>query len=130
MPPTPTLCWSLQLRESGAVVVPRLQIASTFWRRFAGWQFRSRPAPGEGLLLAPENAVHTCCMRFAIDLAFLSREGEVLRTVRELPPWRATWPVRGAVATLEQPAGELKLAPGDQIRLIGPQPIPLLANWC
>lgn len=47
--------------------------------------------------------VHTFGMRYALDLAFLSREGEVLRTEREVPPGRVA-SCRRAAHVLERPA--------------------------
>ena len=33
-------------------------------------------------------SIHTCFMRRALDVAFLSRTGEVLAVCREVAPWR------------------------------------------
>ena len=43
---------------------------------------------GEGLLLRPAGSVHMFFMRFPIDVVFLSRDGEVLKIVSDLRPWR------------------------------------------
>ena len=60
---------------------------------------------GEGLLLRPAASVHTFFMRFAIDVVFLSRDGEVLKVADRVPPWR-TAAAKGARAVVELPAGE------------------------
>ena len=60
---------------------------------------------GEGILLRPAGSVHTFFMRFSIDVVFLSREGEVLKVARALPPWR-TAAARRAKAVLELAADE------------------------
>ena len=60
---------------------------------------------GEGLLLRPASSVHTFFMRFAIDVIFVGREGEVLKVAKGVPPWR-TAAARGARAVVELPAGE------------------------
>jgi uncharacterized membrane protein (UPF0127 family) len=44
-------------------------------------------------------------MRFPNDVDFLGREGDVLKVVHRLKPWR-TAAARGAKATLELAAGE------------------------
>lgn len=44
-------------------------------------------------------------MRFAIDAAFLDRDGRVVRTAERLPPWRLATSARGARDVLELPAG-------------------------
>ncbi len=46
-------------------------------------------------------------MRFAIDAAFLDRDGRVLRAAADLPPWRLATAARGARDVLELPAGAL-----------------------
>ena len=66
----------------------------------------SLPA-GEGLVIAPCNAVHTWFMRFAIDVAFVSRQGKVLKIRHAVPPWRLTGSLR-AHAVIELPAGTLE----------------------
>ena len=60
---------------------------------------------GEGLLLRPAGSVHMFFMRFPIDVVFLSRDGEVLKIVSDLRPWR-TAGARRAKSALELGAGE------------------------
>jgi uncharacterized membrane protein (UPF0127 family) len=58
-------------------------------------------------------------MRFAIDAVFLDREGNVLRVVERLRPWRMAGCL-GATAVIELPAGEcerVRLAAGDRVRV-------------
>jgi uncharacterized membrane protein (UPF0127 family) len=61
---------------------------------------------GHALVIAPCNAVHTCFMRFAIDVVFVARDGRVVKTRTAVRPWRATGALRG-FATIELPAGTL-----------------------
>lgn len=52
-------------------------------------------------------SVHMMGMRYAIDVAVVDRDGVVLQ-VKTLRPWTgATWPRRGASATIEAAAGAL-----------------------
>jgi uncharacterized protein len=52
-------------------------------------------------------SVHMMGMRYAIDAAMVDRNGLVLQ-VRRLRPWTgATWPRRGASATIEAAAGAM-----------------------
>jgi len=64
---------------------------------------------GTGLIIAPSNAIHTCFMRFAIDVAFVSRDGRVLRVRPAMRPWRIAAAWRG-FAVIELPAGALDRA--------------------
>lgn len=52
-------------------------------------------------------SVHMMGMRYPIDVAMVDRDGVVLQ-VKTLRPWTgATWPRRGASATIEAAAGAL-----------------------
>lgn len=69
------------------------------------------------MVIAPTNAIHTFFMRFAIDVAFVAKDGRVVKIVRDLRPWRlaAAW---GGFAVVEMAAGELarrSVAVGDSL---------------
>ena len=89
----------------GRVVCDRCSVADSPWHRMRGLLGRRGLESGEGLLLRPTGSVHTFFMRFPIDVVFLSREGEVLKVARALPPWR-TAGARRAKAVLELAADE------------------------
>lgn len=78
----------------------RLHVAGTFWQRFVGLLGRRHMAPDEALLIAPCNNVHTCFMRFTIDVVFLDRRGVVMKIVPHLRPWRVAM-ARKAYCCLE-----------------------------
>jgi uncharacterized membrane protein (UPF0127 family) len=89
----------------GGVVCERCLVADSPWPRMRGLLGRRGLESGEGLLLRPTGSVHTFFMRFPIDVVFLSRDGEVLKVARAVPPWR-TAAARGAKAVLELGANE------------------------
>jgi uncharacterized protein len=60
---------------------------------------------GEGLLLSPASSIHMFFMRFAIDVVFVRRDGEVVKVAPNVRPWRIA-AGRGAKIALELPAGE------------------------
>jgi uncharacterized protein len=71
------------------------------------------------LIIAPSSAIHTFFMRFAIDVAFVSRNGRVLKLRPALPPWRIAGALR-AFAVIELPVGALDRAEtrqGDTLRI-------------
>lgn len=59
---------------------------------------------GSALIIAPTSAIHTFWMRFAIDVAFVSKEGRVVKVRPAVMPWRvaAAW---RAYAVIEMAAG-------------------------
>ena len=74
---------------------------------------------GSALIIAPCSAVHTFFMRFAIDVAFVAKDGRVLKLRRDVRPWRiaAAW---RAFAVVELPVGALDRADtrtGDMLRI-------------
>lgn len=71
------------------------------------------------LIIAPTNAIHTFFMRFAIDVAFVSKSGEVLKLRRDMRAWRMAAAWRG-FAVVELASGALDRAdtrPGDRLRI-------------
>ncbi len=56
-----------------------------------------------GLLLPRTRSVHTCGMRFALDLVWLDGDGRVVRLDQAVPPWRVR-SCRTACAVVELPA--------------------------
>jgi len=78
-------------------------VAKGFRTRLRGLSRRDRAEAGPGLLIPGCSSVHTFGMRFALDLYFLDREGQVISVRRSVPPRRLVWQ-RGAVAVLEIPA--------------------------
>lgn len=94
---------------AGAVVCARCEVAETPWTRLRGLIGRRGLAPGHGVLLRPAGSVHTCLMRFPIDVVFLDGDLRVLRVAPAVPPWRVRGR-RGARAVLELAAGEARRA--------------------
>lgn len=64
------------------------EVARSFAERARGLIGRRSLAPGCGLLIERCNAIHTFFMRFPIDATFLDRQNRVVKTVRNIRPWR------------------------------------------
>jgi uncharacterized membrane protein (UPF0127 family) len=106
------------VRDDGAVVCPSCRSAATFLSRLRGLLGRGGLAEGEGLLIRPASSIHTFFMRFELDVAFLDRDGCVVKLVPGLRPWRVTF-ARGARSALELSVGEIvrkELRVGDSLR--------------
>ncbi|MBI4575794.1 MAG: DUF192 domain-containing protein [Planctomycetes bacterium] len=107
------------LSDDGTVVADRLQVARTTRERARGLLGRARFEPGEGLLLERCRSIHTCFMRFPIDVAYVDADRVVVKAVAGLAPWRVSGSLL-AEATVELPAGTLArhgLAPGARLRV-------------
>jgi uncharacterized membrane protein (UPF0127 family) len=106
-------------RQDGGLVCERCLLAETPLTRARGLLGRAGLERGEGILLRPASSIHMWFMRFAIDAAFLDRDGRVLRVAEQLRPWRLA-ACKGAKAVVELPAGEcgrVGLAAGDVVRI-------------
>jgi uncharacterized membrane protein (UPF0127 family) len=90
--------------ETGRSLVPQIELAVDRASRKRGLLGRDGLALGDGLVIAPTNAVHTFFMRFPIDIVFVAKDGRVLKVSRAVPAWRmaAAW---RAYAVVELAAG-------------------------
>ena len=93
--------------ETGWIVADRVVVATGRAQRAIGLLGRSHLDPGEGLLIAPCNGVHTWFMRFTIDMIAMDKDGLVVDAVAGLKPWRMRLPKPGSFSVLELPAGTL-----------------------
>ena len=85
------------------IVADRCDVATAPLKRLVGLLARRTFTPSEGLIFPHCNSIHTCFMRFPIDVVFL-KQGVVIKTVADLGPFR--WRrVSGADTVIELPAG-------------------------
>ncbi len=87
-------------------LVSSAKVASTFYSRLAGLMFRKSLAAEEALIFYQAPSIHTCFMRFPLDLIFLDQQMKVKRLVCSLPPWRTVF-CKSANTTIELPAGKI-----------------------
>ena len=119
---SPTLPHALVNGRNDRVVADTLLTAFDSATRRQGLLQRDAFPEGNALIIAPSNAIHTFFMRFAIDVAFVAKDGRVLTLRRELRPWRIAAAWRG-FAVVELPVGTLDRAdtrPGDTLRVTAP----------
>jgi len=89
--------------EVGALPGADVRVAGDPLARLLGLAgLRMLPA-GTALLLPRTRSIHTCGMRFALDLVWLNGAGDVVRVDRGVRPWRVRG-CRAARAVVEFPA--------------------------
>ena len=93
--------------DSGQIVATKVNVATTRVERAIGLLGRSDLQLGEALWLSPSRGVHTCGMRFPIDLVGLDVTGRVVDRVVGMQPWRLRLPRRSVVGVLELAEGSL-----------------------
>ena len=96
--------------DTGTVIADRVGVAATRATRAVGLLQRDGLDPGEALWIVPSRGVHTCWMRFTIDVIALDERGVVIDKVTHLKPWRIRLPRRGTAGVLELPAGTVQAA--------------------
>jgi hypothetical protein len=82
-------------------------VAANAWTRLRGLLGHAPLAPGEGLVLRGEKAIHTIGMGFAIDVLFLDPEGRVVHLIPTMLPFRFSPLVLRAADVLEVPPGTI-----------------------
>jgi uncharacterized membrane protein (UPF0127 family) len=97
----------LRNRRTGAVMADVLLPAFDSEKRRTGLLKHTGLAPGEAMIIAPTNAIHTFFMKFAIDVAFVARDGRILKVSQGVPAWRvrAAW---RAFSVIEMAAGSFR----------------------
>ena len=105
--------------ESGHTLAERVEVARSTRARMRGLLGRTGLPPGAGMMIERCSSIHTCFMKFALDVVFLDSGLMVRKIVRDLRPWRFAMSP-GACYAVELPAGALSrapLAPGDTLRV-------------
>lgn len=90
------------------------KLAGTFFSRLVGLLNRAELPLGEGLIIKPCNSVHTCFMRFTIDVLFLNKDYRVVKIVENMVPNRFTKIIKDSVMVVELPSGVVRLT-GTQV---------------
>jgi uncharacterized protein len=113
--------WTLRQALDGRIVASAVIPAFDRDTRNKGLLGRDSLDPGSAMILAPCGSVHTFFMKFAIDIVFVSREGEVLKIVRHCRAWRLAFGV-GAFAVIELASGAVdttatRVRVGDRLEL-------------
>jgi uncharacterized membrane protein (UPF0127 family) len=111
--------WGLRNLRSGRLLATSVEGAFDSARRRQGLLGRIDFPDDSALILAPCGGIHTCFMRFPIDVIFAGTNGAVTRVVRDLVPWRVAISPR-AFAAVELPIGtaaRTDTRPGDVLKL-------------
>lgn len=106
--------------KNGITVTENAEIADSFFSRFRGLMFRKSVDGDYALHITPCNQVHMFNMRFALDVVYLSENGEVVEIHEDVKPNKVCRAVRSAESVLEMRAGSasaLGIAKGDVLEI-------------
>jgi uncharacterized membrane protein (UPF0127 family) len=104
---TPNAPWILRNARHEHVVARMVEPAFDRRARNRGLLGRAGIPEDTALILAPCNSIHTFFMRFAIDVAFVDRDGHIRHARQALQPWRIQVVPR-AFAVVELASGALE----------------------
>lgn len=101
------------------VLAESAAVADTSAKRRKGLLGRNSLPAGDGLWIVPCESIHTCGMRFAIDLLYLDRKRRIRKLRTAVVPWRFSICLL-AHSVIELPAGTIEQSGtqrGDQLNL-------------
>lgn len=99
----------VQISYGSKILSKDILIADSMMSRLIGLMFKKKLVGADGLLIDPCNSIHTCFMRYSLDVVFIGKEDRVVKIIRNIRPWRMTWIYFSAKKTLELPAGKLPI---------------------
>lgn len=88
--------------------------------RALGLMFSPKMDGFDGLFLDPCKSIHTCFMRYNIDVIFYDNRKFIVGIYRNLVPWRMTRIIWRAAGVLELPAGKISenVSIGDELEVL------------
>ncbi|MFZ4712709.1 MAG: DUF192 domain-containing protein [Bacteriovoracaceae bacterium] len=101
------------------VIAQKALLADGFFDRLIGLMFKKQMIGFDALLIIGSNSIHTCFMRFNIDVVFLSRDNKVVKIFKDMKPWRFTLLYLKAMKVIELPGGSLgSIQVGDEVEIV------------
>ncbi len=86
----------------------RATVAASHFQRMKGLLGRTGLVSGEALILKPCGSVHTCFMRFTIDVIFVDRHNRVVKALSRMAPGRMSGIYFTASFCIELPEGTIE----------------------
>ncbi|MBR4508900.1 MAG: DUF192 domain-containing protein [Elusimicrobiaceae bacterium] len=103
--------------KTGKIIADNLEMKDSYLGRLIGLLGKKGLKKGQGIVLKPCSQIHTCFMRFAIDVVFISKDLKVLKIIKNMGAWHFSPIVLKSLYTLEVAAGAIKdLNEGDFIK--------------
>lgn len=99
------------MKISPAGIQFKAREASLFHERLLGLMFRTFSwVKADCLLLEPCNSIHTCFMKYSLDVLFVDKRGTIIKVIRDMKPWRFSRIYLKAKRVIEFPAGALSMS--------------------
>lgn len=108
------------LYKNNNIITENAEIADSFFSRFRGLMFRKSINDDYALYITPCNQIHMLNMRFAIDVIYLTENGEVIKTDVNVQPGKICKTVKNAKSVIELKSfssEKLGICVGDTIKI-------------
>lgn len=108
------------LKRSKIEIAKQVKLADSFFDRLIGLMFQESMNGFDGLLITKCKSIHTCFMRYSLDILFLDEENKIVKIFRHIKPWRFTLLYFSASKVLELNGGQLMddILVGDEVEFI------------
>lgn len=94
-----------------------IEYADTFFKRFKGLMFKKDYECALIFTNLTDSTIHTCFMRFDIDIFFLD-EKRIVFDKASLKPWKAYKPKKQAKYIIETKKDRLKIKMGERLDFV------------
>ena len=114
------MIYNIVEKDKKKIISSKARVADNFLLRLIGLMFRKDMAQDEALIFYKASSIHTCFMRFAIDIVFLDKNNQIIRICPVLKPWRFVI-CSNSYITIELPASrslENSLKVGDFLQIV------------
>lgn len=102
------------------VIATQVKVAKNFFTRTIGLLSRKSLSKEEGLVIKPCSSIHTFFMKFAIDVLFVNKKGQIIALYENVKPWRILPLHFTSSYVIELPAGMIldkNIDKGDVVRV-------------
>ncbi len=107
-------------KSRNKTICSKAELANNYFSRLMGLMFRKSLGKDECLAFYNAPSIHTCFMRFPLDLVFLDKGKKVIKLCKGIKPWRFVVS-RKSYLTLEFPPNKISsenIELGDILELV------------
>lgn len=108
------------VKDKDIILATHIKIASSFLDRLIGLMFSKKMFGFDCLFIKQCRSIHTCFMRYPIDVVFITKDLKVVRIIKNMKPWKFTRLYFTAAHVLELRGDSIddRLEVGDQLEVI------------
>lgn len=110
------------IKNKNIPLAQEVKIADNFFDRLVGLMFKENMVGFDALLITDSRpvSIHTCFMRYQMDLIILSSTNKIIKIVRNMKPWRFTKIYFTASKALELKGGAIapEIQVGDEVEFL------------